>query len=625
MVQTTCATIASLALLIEAVKAGKGPIISHPLLSHHTILQRRNLHVTNPGITEIHNIPNKRKLDSVIHNPRYLGQDEASDEHESNTLEVNGLFQGYGTHYVDLWVGTPPQRQTVIVDTGSGVTAFPCQDCINCGKDYHASDLFQESQSSTFNKLACGQCQHATCRNPGTEKEFCHLSVSYQEGSMWAAYQGLDVAYIGGLHTGAVKKREEGHALGGQINGEDPLDAAEFEFNMMFGCQTKITKLFLTQLADGIMGMCLKDTSIFSQMHQQNVIEHPSFAMCYVRGDDAAKDGTLAGTLTMGGADTKLHLKEMVYAKGFKTKGVMHGVTIRKVHIMGDSKYEAEEATPDNIVTVDITEQSLNSGSVIVDSGTTDTYLTRNLKGPFMAAFKQLVGYDYKENGMKLSQEQVEALPTILIQLEGIENMSSDGTPGLAGNIDPDHPFDILVAIPPAHYVEYDSDDDVYVGRFSVSEGRGSVIGGNTMRGHDVLFDIPQNGRIGFAVSDCDYRNLFGLEVPLENEVREHNGNHQSEQEEDKDGDGDDYYDETQDSEKLELTQTEKTDDASSKCDDKCRTGVIFVGVAAMVLVLAVAVYRKKSAKANYQRAIVENEHLNDLVLDTEVELGEMS
>jgi len=49
------------------------------------------------------------------------------------------------------------------------------------------------------------------------------------------------------------------------------------------------------------------------------------------------------------------------------------------------------------------------------------------------------------------------------------------------------------------------------------------------------------------------------------------------------------------------------------------------VGVAAMVLVLAVAVYRKKSAKANYQRAIVENEHLNDLVLDTEIELGEVS
>ena len=31
--------------------------------------------------------------------------------------QVAALFQGYGTHYADLWCGTPPQRQTVIVDT----------------------------------------------------------------------------------------------------------------------------------------------------------------------------------------------------------------------------------------------------------------------------------------------------------------------------------------------------------------------------------------------------------------------------------------------------------------------------------------------------------------------------
>lgn len=36
------------------------------------------------------------------------------------------LSQGYGTHYVHLWVGSPsPQRQSVIVDTGSHWTAFP--------------------------------------------------------------------------------------------------------------------------------------------------------------------------------------------------------------------------------------------------------------------------------------------------------------------------------------------------------------------------------------------------------------------------------------------------------------------------------------------------------------------
>jgi hypothetical protein len=43
------------------------------------------------------------------------------------------LFQGMGTHYSFLWVGTPPQRVSVIMDTGSHHTAFPCTGC-KCGK-----------------------------------------------------------------------------------------------------------------------------------------------------------------------------------------------------------------------------------------------------------------------------------------------------------------------------------------------------------------------------------------------------------------------------------------------------------------------------------------------------------
>lgn len=43
------------------------------------------------------------------------------------------LFEGLGTHYSFIWVGTPPQRVSVIMDTGSHHTAFPCTGC-KCGK-----------------------------------------------------------------------------------------------------------------------------------------------------------------------------------------------------------------------------------------------------------------------------------------------------------------------------------------------------------------------------------------------------------------------------------------------------------------------------------------------------------
>ena len=94
--------------------------------------------------------------------------------------EIMSLYQGFGTHYVDLWVGTPPQRQTVIVDTGSGVTAFPCASCNNCGESYHTDGYFVEADSSTFQKLDCDSpCFRGRCSGSGST-QICRISMSYQ-------------------------------------------------------------------------------------------------------------------------------------------------------------------------------------------------------------------------------------------------------------------------------------------------------------------------------------------------------------------------------------------------------------------------------------------------------------
>lgn len=51
------------------------------------------------------------------------------------------LFEGMGTHYSFIWVGTPPQRVSVIMDTGSHHTAFPCTGC-KCGKHVRLRNLY---------------------------------------------------------------------------------------------------------------------------------------------------------------------------------------------------------------------------------------------------------------------------------------------------------------------------------------------------------------------------------------------------------------------------------------------------------------------------------------------------
>jgi hypothetical protein len=70
------------------------------------------------------NSNNRRTLNSL-----YGGQ--------FNNYQAVPLSQGYGTHYANLWVGSPiPQRQSVIVDTGSHFTAFPCVGCVKCGAEH---------------------------------------------------------------------------------------------------------------------------------------------------------------------------------------------------------------------------------------------------------------------------------------------------------------------------------------------------------------------------------------------------------------------------------------------------------------------------------------------------------
>ena len=51
----------------------------------------------------------------------------AGDKPADTSEEDTPLYQGIGTHYANIFVGTPPQRVSVIVDTGSHHTAFPCK------------------------------------------------------------------------------------------------------------------------------------------------------------------------------------------------------------------------------------------------------------------------------------------------------------------------------------------------------------------------------------------------------------------------------------------------------------------------------------------------------------------
>ena len=128
--------------------------------------------------------------------------------------------------------------------------------------------------------------------------------------------------------------------------------------------------------------------------------------------------------------------------------------------------------------------------------------------------YRQLTGEGYDHGAKHFTKEELTQQPTILLQISGDEvinqaalDASTNGhIVGLAGDLDKDHPLDVILAIPPEHYYEYDDEEGGYVSRFYDNGGMG-VIGANSMMGHDVYFDV-ENDRIGWSESDCDYTEL---------------------------------------------------------------------------------------------------------------------
>ena len=69
------------------------------------------------------------------------------------SIELHGNIS-LGYYYADIYLGTPPQKQSFIIDTGSTLFAIPCNMCTSCGLR-HLNPKFDVTRSNTSKLLTC--------------------------------------------------------------------------------------------------------------------------------------------------------------------------------------------------------------------------------------------------------------------------------------------------------------------------------------------------------------------------------------------------------------------------------------------------------------------------------------
>ncbi|GAB2297075.1 hypothetical protein Dimus_031176 [Dionaea muscipula] len=107
----------------------------------------------------------------------------------SQTLKspiFSGASSGTGQYFVDLRLGTPPQRTLLVADTGSDLVWVRCSACRNCSH-HRPSSFYRFRHSSTFSPRhcfspACRLVPHSKTRHLRCNRTLLHSSCWYEYG-----------------------------------------------------------------------------------------------------------------------------------------------------------------------------------------------------------------------------------------------------------------------------------------------------------------------------------------------------------------------------------------------------------------------------------------------------------
>jgi len=259
-------------------------------------------------------------------------------EHKIESARIYGNIDAFAYYYIDLIIGSPPQRVSVILDTGSGVAAFPCANCNHCGS--HIDPAFDFAKSSSASWVSCGDGCAGTCTGG-----HCSYYQGYTEGSSISGYWFQDLVRLGDSlqHNPAVNAR--------------------------MGCHNNENNLFYTQKANGILGVgpSTRGNTLLKQLFQDHEhVEGSVFSICLAEW---------GGRLVVGGHNASYHTGPIQNVPLEVRSGYY------QVHMTG--------------LWMNGVELSGRMGTTMIDSGTTYTYMGAE---PYNALRNAIESYCHAHN-----------------------------------------------------------------------------------------------------------------------------------------------------------------------------------------------------------------------------------
>lgn len=401
------------------------------------------------------------------YNAHALATASAVDEvHQINVPLTNvsvPLLATHNSHHVYIYVGSPPQRRLVIIDTGSRYLVLPCAPCARCGKKHYSKAYFDPSISTTdaYNQCRLDECTFLSSNNKfGScdSNDRCNFQQQYTEGSSTSGFELEDIVWFG---TNDIEQSVKVYMK----------TAVPFSF----GCETFETGMIANQFADGIVGLISQGKgSIIDIMYEHRAIFDKSFSLCLTKS---------GGRFSLGGTSMMTKHKEVMQIEPLMSSDY-YTVQVKAVFI-GDIAIERAYAFNHGIGT-------------IIDSGTTDSYLPKAISIEFEAAWMKLTKQVHTNTKQKLTFDEFQMLPNITIVLS---------TSGYKWVIEPHSYMESIKS----KETPVMTDDDIksgwsgsryFVNRLYTDEENGAVLGSNAMNGHDILFHTKHK-IVAIAKADC--------------------------------------------------------------------------------------------------------------------------